>query len=128
MELNEDNLPEKGRLVLVQCSDLYYRLCVYCGNWIFESYDTGKEMKGDITDWWYPEHLTEENKRLEALAMGTERKYTTLQKKYNDLKERARAAFKTFWSGRSVTWHDLYSNVKKIESDIFQDEPNQQGR
>ena len=56
------------------------------------------------------QHLTEENKRLEQ--------------KYNDLIERARAAFRTFWFSRSVTWHDL-SNVKKIESDIFQDELNQ---
>ena len=44
--------------------------------------------------------------------------------KYDDLIERVRAAFRTFWFSRSVTWHDL-SNVKKIESDIFQDELNQ---
>ena len=44
------------------------------------------------------------------------------KKKYNDLIERVNKAFRFFWAGRSITWDDLYSRVKKIESDIFQDD------
>lgn len=62
----KEGLPNDNRLVLTK-GEFYFRLCEH-NNGIFRSYDTGKEMKGDVEEWWYPEELTtleSKNKELE---------------------------------------------------------------